>query len=157
MNSWEKQKLAFNLSALLVCASGIAYFVMKYLMETDDPFSVVNHPWQMPALHAHVLVSPLLILCFGIVFQAHVARKLGKPTVPNRTSGLLSLGTFATMTVSGYLLQVVSEPALLSVVRYAHLISGAVFTAAYIAHLAISVRLARIAAIQPQRAPAAVE
>ena len=98
MTGWEKQKLAFNVSAVLVTVSGIAYFVMKYLMETDDPFSLVNHPLQTPALHLHVLASPFFILCFGIVFQAHVSRKFGVPSMPNRGSGLLSLATFGTMT-----------------------------------------------------------
>lgn len=43
MSRWERH--GFNMLHGVVAATGIGYFVMKYLMETDDPFSILNHPW----------------------------------------------------------------------------------------------------------------
>jgi hypothetical protein len=139
MKRWERW--TFGLLALLVALSGFAYLAMKYFMVSDDPFALVNHPWQPTMLHAHVLVSPPLILVFGIVLNSHIMRKLRVPGTANRRSGLVSLGTFATMVASGYLLQVVSHEAVLKGLVAAHVASGAMFTAAYAAHLVISVRI----------------
>jgi hypothetical protein len=138
---WERW--TFGLLALAVSATGAAYFWMKYLMETDDPFSVVNHPWQGTMLAAHVVVSPWLVLMFGIVLNSHILRKLRATAVPNRKTGLVSLGTFLAMTLSGYLLQVVTAEALLQLIMTIHVTTGVVFALTYAAHLVISVRLAR--------------
>ncbi len=47
MSRWEA--LAFNTLHGLLAATGFAYFYMKYALETDDPFAVVNHARQ-PAI-----------------------------------------------------------------------------------------------------------
>jgi hypothetical protein len=75
------------------------------------------------------------------VFNSHVSRRLGC-TVANRRSGILSAATMAVMTISGYLLQVVTDGAWQRASLIAHLASGVVFTIAYVTHLAIGVRLA---------------
>ena len=81
---------------------------------------------------------------FGIIFNSHVMKKLGAPRLPNRRSGLVSLGTFATMVVSGYLLQVAASEAWLQALVVVHVASGAVFAIVYAAHLVVSAKLARI-------------
>lgn len=141
MKPWERW--TFGLLSLVVAVTGFAYFAMKYLMATDDPFAVVNHPWQPAMLDVHVLASPALILVFGIILNSHIMRKLRAPRPANRRSGMASLVTFATMVATGYLLQVVTHETGLRVLLIAHVASGVVFSAAYIAHLVISVRLAR--------------
>ena len=65
MNRWERW--TFGLLTLGVLLSGGVYFWMKYLLVNDDPFSVVNHPWQSAMLAAHVLAAPGLLLMFGIL------------------------------------------------------------------------------------------
>ena len=85
MKRWERW--AFNLFALAVAASGFAYFWMKYLVETDDPFAVVNHPWQAAMLHLHVLASPPFVLLFGVILNSHIMKKLRAPRMPNRKTG----------------------------------------------------------------------
>jgi hypothetical protein len=144
---WERWSL--NVMALVVSLTGFAYFVMKYLLQTSDPFAVVNHPWQMPALNLHVVASPLFILVFGIVLNSHVVKKLRASRLPNRRSGYVSLATFAAMVLSGYLLQITSDAGWLSALVVIHVGSGALFSVAYAAHLVNSFRLAR-------RPPAAI-
>src|SRR5688572_28399726 len=101
---------------------------MKYFTVTDDPFAVVNHPWQPAMLAIHVVASPWLLLVFGILMNSHIMRKLRVKGMPNRKSGYLSLGTFFTMTASGYLLQVVTGDRALSVLVAVHVTSGLVFS-----------------------------
>ena len=138
MKRWEKYTFT-TLSAILTI-TGVAYFWMKWMLQTDDPFAVVNHPLQPLMLQLHILVSPAFLVVFGIIFNSHIGRKIGKP-IPNRRSGMLSLVTMAIMTASGYLLQTVSQPLLHQLMLVAHLGSGATFALAYTVHLAISVRM----------------
>jgi hypothetical protein len=141
MKRWERW--TFNACAAIVAATGFAYLWMKYGLQTDDPFAVVNHPWQTAMLDVHLLASPPFVLMFGIVFNSHVMKKLRATRLPNRRSGYVSLGTFAAMIVSGYLLQVSSSELWLQALVVLHVASGALFTAAYGAHLVISATLAR--------------
>jgi hypothetical protein len=141
MKRWERW--TFNALALAVAATGFVYLWMKYGMRTDDPFAVVNHPWQMGMLDLHLVASPAFILMFGIVFNSHVMKKLRATRLPNRRSGYVSLGTFAAMVISGYLLQVSWSEAWLQALVVVHVAAGAIFTVAYGAHVVISVALAR--------------
>ena len=141
MKRWERW--TFNLCALTVAVTGFVYLWMKYGMRTDDPFAVINHPWQTWIFDLHLVASPPFVLMFGIVFNSHVMKKLRAPRLPNRRSGYISLGTFAAMVVSGYLLQVSwSEPWLQALVVL-HVGAGVLFTVAYAAHLLISFSIAR--------------
>lgn len=138
MKTWEKY--SFGILTAILAITGAVYFWMKFMMTTDDPFAVVNHPWQPLMLQLHILGTPAFLVVFGIIFNSHIGRKIGKK-IPNRKSGLLSLITLGVMTVSGYLLQVVTAENLHQVALVAHIASGVVFTGAYVTHLAISVRL----------------
>jgi len=138
---WERW--SFNGLSLVVAATGFVYLWMRYVMEAPDPFAVVNHPWQSAMLNLHVIASPLLILVFGIVFNSHVMKKLRATRLPNRRSGYVSLGTFALMVLSGYLLQTTADEGWLQALVVVHVASGALFTLVYAAHLVISARLAR--------------
>jgi len=148
---WERW--TFNALSLAVVATGFAYLWMKYFLQTDDPFAVVNHPWQTSMLSLHVVVSPAFILMFGIIFNSHVMKKLSATRLPNRRSGLVSLGTFAVMIVSGYLLQVSASEAWLQTLIVVHVASGAVFAIVYTAHLVISAKLARLISLPRTSAP----
>jgi hypothetical protein len=140
MKRWERR--TFNALSLAVAATGFAYLWMKYVLQNDDPFAVVNHPWQTGMLDLHVVASPAFILIFGIVFNSHVMKKLRATRLPNRRSGFAALGTFAAMVVSGYLLQVSSNEGWLQALVVLHIASGAIFSIVYATHLVISARLA---------------
>ena len=141
MKRWERRSL--HLTTLVVAVTGLAYLWMKYFIDNQDPFAVVNHPWEPAMLQLHVLAAPAFILVFGIVLNSHVIRKLGIAKLPNRRSGLVSFGLFAVMVVSGYLLQVMASDAALRTLVWLHAGSGALFSVTYLVHLAISVRLTR--------------
>jgi hypothetical protein len=141
MKRWERW--TFNGFAFAVAVTGFVYLWMKYFVQTDDPFAVVNHPWETAMLNLHVVASPGFILIFGIILNSHVMKKLRATKLPNRRSGYVSLGTFAAMVVTGYLLQVAANEQWLQALVVVHVASGAVFSAVYAAHLVISAKLAR--------------
>jgi hypothetical protein len=138
---WERW--TFGLLALTVSVTGGAYFWMKYLLVNTDPFAVVNHPWEPAMLAAHVAASPWLVLMFGILLNSHILRKLRATGMPNRKTGLLSFGTFFAMVASGYALPIVTAEPVSRMLVALHVASGSVFSVAYVAHLLVSVRLAR--------------
>lgn len=141
MKRWERW--TFGVLVLASSMTGLVYFWMKYLLVSDDPFAVVNHPWQAAMVAAHIVVSPPLILMFGIILNSHILKRLRATAVPNRKSGLFSLGTFFVMVASGYLLQVETGEGTLQALVAIHVTSGILFSVVYALHLAINVRVAR--------------
>ena len=161
MTRWEKWLL--NSSALLVSLTGVVYLWMKYGLGSDDPFSVINHPWQPLTLDLHILSAPVLILGVGAIFSTHIIRKLrngqrsnGHSDTPGHYSksvangrkeglrtGLVSLVGFLLMVFSGYLLQTAANAVLLRVALILHLLSGTLFAASYLVHLVLGIRLRR--------------
>jgi len=141
MKPWKLN--ALHVTTTLVTVTGVVYFCLKYLARNDDPFALVNHPWQPAMLKWHIFLAPLLILAFGIFLEAHVFGKLSARLTTNRLSGLASLISFLAMTLSGYGLQVVTSETMRSLSLVLHLGSSAVFVAAYVAHVILSVRLKR--------------
>jgi len=143
MSRWESW--AFGTLHLVLALTGGVYFSMKYVLRTDDPFAVVNHPWQPSMLAAHVLAAPLGMVVFGIVFRSHVLKKLASNSGSGRRSGWTSLVSFATMALSGYLLQVVASPTGLRAVMVAHVVASAIFVIGYLTHLGAALRVPRAA------------
>lgn len=133
MKRWES--ISFHVLTIIVSVSGFVFLYMKYFLETDDPFALVNHPLQPAMLKAHLLASPFLILVAGMIFSSHIVTKLGnRKTPPHRMSGLFSLVTFPLMVLSGYLLQVTTHQILSRYLLIVHLASGVTFTGAYLLH-----------------------
>lgn len=147
MKRWERY--SFNVSAAIVAITGFVYLWMEYGMTTDDPFAVVNHVWQPHVLGLHVLAAPILLVVFGIVFNSHIGRKL-RSYRANRRTGMTALVTFALMTLSGYLLQVVTDPVLRNACLVTHIASGSVFAVSYTIHFVVGLRMdARARAPKP--------
>ena len=153
MRWWEQS--AFNLLHGVVAVTGVAYFYMKFMMTGADPFAVINHPWQPAMLSAHLLAAPFFIAFFGMLFRSHTLKKLVSPNVGNRRTGWTSLVSFSTMALTGYLLQVASSPAWLTVLVWAHVSTSLVFVAGYSVHLIIGWRLTRAASVAATELPQA--
>jgi hypothetical protein len=141
MNRWETR--ISHLSTALVTASGVVYLWMKYFLVTDDPFAIVNHPWQPAMLSLHVLAAPVLTFVVGLIVSSHVRKKLAGGGRSNRRSGLIAVITFPTMVVSGYALQAFSNPTLTKAALILHLVSSAFFALGYVVHQIVSFALAR--------------
>lgn len=138
MSRWERWSL--HILTMGITGSGLAYFWMKHLLETDDPFSLVNHPWQPAMLQWHLLLAPLLVFLLGMILNSHIARKLRSNTRNGRRTGLMTLVVFPVMVLSGYLLQVLTDPVWTRAVLVLHLTSGSLFALLYAAHLGVKAR-----------------
>lgn len=136
MSRWEVW--SFGILNGIVAVTGAAYYYMKVVLVSEDPFAVVNHPWQPGMLAAHIVVAPLATISFGMLFRSHVLPKLVSRVPAFRRSGWSSLGSFLAMTLSGYLLQVASVPSHVRVLSLAHIATGTVFVASYSLHLILA-------------------
>ncbi len=123
-----------NLSVLLMALTGVAYAAMKYWMAGDDPFAVVNHPWQPHVQHAHVLLGPLAVFAFGWIFAAHILPSLAKGA-PKRATGIWTMVLIALMVASGYLVQVTTGETWRKAFEISHWISSGLFVVGYVLHL----------------------
>lgn len=132
MNRFERWMMGG--STLLVALSGGIYAWMKYGMTTDDPYAVVNHPWQPAMLKLHILTAPLLVFAVGLVFSQHIYRRWRSGRPAGRRTGLILLAVAAPMALSGYLIQAVTGPVLLAWLIGVHLVTGTVYTLGYVSH-----------------------
>lgn len=136
MRHWEKQ--AFGWLTVISALSGVGYFLMKHLWVSDDPFAVEVHPLQAWSLVVHILVAPALVLAAGILYATHVRPYLSVAGRSNRRSGMLMLGTFGVMVLSGYGLQVLAAPWARDLSLVAHLAGSVLFVGAFASHVVVS-------------------
>lgn len=133
------ERILLHASTLLVGASGLAYLYMKYAMSGVDPFSVLHHPWQPQTLALHVLAGPFLVFALGLITREHIVGRLveNRPH-RSRPSGIVAMAAAAPMIASGYLLQVLTDPAPRRALVVVHVASGALFALMYLGHLVLA-------------------
>ena len=76
---WERW--AFNALHVVVAATGFAYLYMKLALVPEDPFALVNHPWQPAMIATHLIAAPFIAF-FAAVSLLRVAASF---LVPVRT------------------------------------------------------------------------
>lgn len=146
------QKRFMHLSTFLATITGVAYGWMKYLLESDDPFSVVNHPWQPTMLHLHVILVPPLVFGLGWITSNHIAPKFRSKAPTARRSGLILMTTAVLMIASGYLIQVTTGETLLRIHELTHWITSGLFVVGYLVHQFIKPTSQQRTKPQPARA-----
>lgn len=121
-------------TSALTTLTGLGYFWVKYLVQTDAPWAVINHPLEPWLLKAHILVAPLLVFAVGLIALRHVWRHLRGGERSGRRSGLVLTGVFGPLVVTGYLIQVVTAVGWLRALALAHVVLGVVFAAGLLGH-----------------------
>ena len=139
MRPWEYR--SFNVASVIVAVTGFVYLYMKFFMQTDDPFAIVNHPWQSSMLSMHVIAAPFLVLLFGVLFRSHTIEKIMSGVRTNRRTGWTSLLSFSSMALSGYFLQVVTSPTWIDALILIHIATSVVFVVGYMIHLVLGSRI----------------
>ncbi len=128
----------------LAVATGGAVLWMKQFMTSDDPFSVVHHPWQPQMLAAHVLAAPLLVFALGLIARGHILERFREgPRNGTGRSGVTATLIVLPMIASGYLLQVATGHGSRRGLAAAHWVSGLLFALVYAVHVAVSWPAAR--------------
>ena len=132
MTTFERWAVWSTSAATLV--TGAVYLWMKYLMISEDPLSVVNHPWQPYILKLHILVAPLLVFSIGVVALRHVWRHLKGKTRAGRGSGVITVVVLGPMIMSGYLIQAITQQGWLEAIAISHIATGLIFGGGLAAH-----------------------
>ena len=132
MNAWERRlQYAAN---LLVSGTGVVYAAMRYLMEPDDEWAVVNHPWQPFVQHLHVIVAPVLVFACGVIWRSHVAEQWKRERRLRRSGPGLAI-VFIPMIASGYLLQTAVEEGWRQTWIVVHVVASLIWLVVWVAHL----------------------
>jgi len=125
-----------SVSTVLVGGSGIALYVIKNWITSEDPFAVINHPAQPWMLRIHLIAIPFLIFAVGLIFSDHVAGRLrnGNGNENGRRSGLGLLAMFTPMALSGVMIQILSVDSWVRVAVWVHLITGCAYLVGFVVH-----------------------
>lgn len=112
---------------MLTGVTGLVYWWMDRFMEPVGEFAVINHPLQPWVLKAHIVVAPLLVFAVGVIWTSHIWKHVRTSVRRARKSGLVTLALIAPMVLSGYLIQAVTTPWLLTVLAWIHLVGGGAY------------------------------
>lgn len=126
---------------LWVGGTGIVYGVMRYFMESSDPYAVANHPWQPHLQHLHILTAPALVFFFGVFWIAHAMPYKNSNEQEGRKTGLSMIYLAFPMILSGYLLQVSAEEIWRNLWIVLHISTSLLWITAFLLHWIIHVRL----------------
>ncbi len=129
------QAWLLHASNVLVGGTGLVYAWMRFALEPQDAFAVVNHPLQPLFRDLHVLLAPVLVFAIGLVWQGHVDPGLRSRVRLRRASGLTLVLLAAPMIASGYLLQTAVGEGWRTAWTLVHLSTSAAWLTAYLAHL----------------------
>lgn len=133
------EKALLLAASLLTGATGLVFAWMKHVMRGDDPYAVVNHPWQPHVLALHVLAAPLLLFAFGLIARDHIVGRWRDPRARRgRRTGMLAAGILLPMIASGYLIQVLTSRSWRSWLGWLHLGAGVVYLLLLAGHLKFS-------------------
>jgi hypothetical protein len=123
-----------HLSTLLVGGTGLVYAWMLWMLESDDPFAVVNHPLQPSVQHLHVWTAPLLVFAAGLIWRAHVWEHWRRGVRARRKSGVGLVLTLVPMVASGYLIQTAVSAPWRTAWVIVHVTASVLWLAGYAAH-----------------------
>lgn len=117
----------------LTILHGVVYFIFKYFMKIESEYGLRPHPYQSLTQGLHILLSPLLIFAFGLLFKDHILRMYQNAVYKRKTGITLTL-TMLIMIFSGYAVQVIYAESPKLVSAYIHIGISALFTFAYLIH-----------------------
>lgn len=132
MTRWEAWLQ--HVSNVLVGGTGLVYAWMLYFATPADEFSVWNHPWQGKVHDLHLLLAPLLVLSFGMIWSVHAKKRIRSRQKNGRVTGLALSLTFLPMLCSAYLLQVAVDESWRTTWKWVHLATSLLWMVGYLGH-----------------------
>lgn len=121
-------------SAGATALTGLGFLWTKYFTTPAVAWAVVNHPLEPWFLKTHIVAAPVFLFAIGLILTRHVLPHLRNGARPGRRSGLIMVWSLIPMTLTGYLVQVVSSPALLPLLAALHIVTGGVFALGLAGH-----------------------
>ena len=132
-----KNRLSYAFLAAAATATiitGFVYGYLHYFCESEDEFSVVNHPLEPLFRSLHIIAVPALTLMLGIFWINHAWPYLQKKHKQGRRTGLVLCISALPMIFSGYFLQVTVSPAWKTAWVWIHDVSSVLWTLGLIFH-----------------------
>mgnify|MGYP000305835929 CR=1 FL=1 len=112
---------------------GIGYWIYKYFLKVETEYGIRPHPLQEVWQASHVLLSPLLVFAFGLLFKGHIW-KMYKNAHHKRKTGITLTLSMVIMILSGYLVQVIYQVEAKQITAYVHIAISVLFIFAYLIH-----------------------
>lgn len=122
-----------HFTSYLTIVHGLIYWIVKEFMAIDTEYGLRPHIMQTYAQAMHILLSPLLVISFGLLWRDHIL-KLFKAKNKKLFSGSILTVSLMILIGSGYLIQVVYAVKLKTFFVWMHLILSALYILAYLKH-----------------------
>ena len=130
------EKILLLLASLATGLTGLVYGWMRHFARSQDPFSIVSHPWQPQVAALHILAAPLLVFGLGLIARDHIVGRFRDPRARRgRRTGIVAAGLVLPMVASGYALQTFGSQSWRGATGWLHLGLGVLYLAALAAHL----------------------
>ena len=123
-----------HLANAIVIVSGVLYGWMLYFAEPADEFSVLQHPWQAEVQRVHILAAPAVVFLSGLIWRAHVWARIQLDHPHRRRTGIVLAVLLLPMTLSGYVLQVVTDETWMRIWVVLHVTTSGLWIVTYIVH-----------------------
>ena len=120
------------LLVLALASSGLGGAYMRYVLESSDPFSAWNHPWQPYFEQVHAFGGPALALVLGYVLAAHAKVHLAMGSARRRPGLALSALALA-LVLSGAAQATFPDPDSKQV-AWVHGVLGSLFLLLFLGH-----------------------
>ncbi len=130
------ERWSLHLAALITAGTGLMDGLLRWFGQRAGEFGPEPHPWLSAAQHFHILAAPTLVFCLGVMVRGHVWSKIQQGS-EGRWSGAGTAMLIAPMVLSGYIVQVATNPVLRTCYAWVHGISAGAFLLAYFGHLAL--------------------
>lgn len=123
-----------HIITFLTIIHGLFFYIIKGYFQIETDYGIRPHPYQAHAQAIHIVLSPLWIFIFGVLFKDHILEKL-KNSKFKKLSGVSSVVFSLLMVLSGYLVQIIYEPSLKEIVVNTHLVTSSLFSVFYFIHI----------------------
>jgi len=128
-----------HFTSYLTIFHGILYWLVKEFFQVETDYGLRPHSSQTYIQAAHILLSPLLVISFGLLWQNHIILYFSKKTKKLKTGITLTL-SLVILILSGYLIQVIYNDLGKVVVTWVHLILSLLYLLSYLIHHGISLK-----------------
>lgn len=129
----KKQYLFVHFASYLTILHGIIYWIVKDFMGVQTEYGLRPHWFQTYAQAVHILLSPLLVIAFGMLWKEHIVKFFTKKT-KKLISGSLLVASLLLITFSGYFIQILYIPSLKIWAVWIHIVLSFLFVVAYLRH-----------------------
>lgn len=122
-----------HLTSYLTIVHGCIYYVFIEFMKIETEYGLRPHSFQSTFQALHILLSPLLLFSFGILWKDHVLKFFKKRTRKLVSGSLLTISLFS-IGLSGYLIQIIYTPDPKKIAIWGHLAFSFIYILAYVVH-----------------------